>query len=141
MNWLAAFGFHFANNNDAESVSLPETSLEHPIVFVERFWKWRDSLYVVACRVLGDPSAATDVVERCFRRASPTPPRFHSDGAFGSWLLRVLLDEAMRELAARRHAARVMRQQHFPRMPQAMTAKLEFMDEFWCLDTTLQETL
>jgi len=141
MNWLAAFGFDLRNSNDAENGSLQEASLEHPIVFVERFWKWRDSLYVVACRVLRDPSAATDVVERCFRKASPRPPKFASDGAFGSWLLRILLDEAKRELTARRPAAGITRQQSFPTMPPAITGKMECMDEFWCLDTALQETL
>ena len=33
-------------NKEGELCS--ENSLEHPIVFMERFWKWRDSLYVVA---------------------------------------------------------------------------------------------
>jgi DNA-directed RNA polymerase specialized sigma24 family protein len=71
--------------------------LEHPIVFVERFWKWRDSLFLVAHRVLGDWKAATEVVEACFRRACSEPPKFASEGEFGSWLLRILIDESLQE--------------------------------------------
>ena len=122
-------------NKEGELCS--ENSLEHPIVFMERFWKWRDSLYVVAWRVLGDSRAAAEVVEVCFRKTRQRPPEFESDGAFGSWLLRILVDEALRARAERRRARKAMRQQRFPKMSKTMASKLESTDEFWCLETTL----
>jgi DNA-directed RNA polymerase specialized sigma24 family protein len=100
MNLLELF-LSKSKNEGRESLCADE-SLEHPIVFVERFWQWRNSLLVVACRVLGDAKAATDTVEACFRKACQRPPKFESDGAFGSWLLRVLLDEAFQVRRRRR---------------------------------------
>jgi len=128
--------FAFAHKNKQGEL-WSENSLEHPIVFVERFWKWRDSLYVVAWRVLGDSRAAAEVVEVCFRKTSHRPPRFESDGAFGSWLLRILVDEALRARAERRRASKAMRQQRFPKMSKTMASKLECTDESWCLETPL----
>ena len=119
----SAFG---RTNQEGELGS--ENSLEHPIVFVERFWKWR---------VLGDSRAAAEVVEVCFRKASQRPPRFESDGAFGSWLLRISVDEALRARAERRRTGKALRQQRFPKMSKTMASKLESTDEFWCLETTL----
>jgi DNA-directed RNA polymerase specialized sigma24 family protein len=135
MNWLAALALHSEFERDDWHKSCPEASLEHPIVFVERFWKWRNSLFLVACRILGDSNSATEVVEVCFRKACRKPPKFESDGAFGSWLLRVLIDEALQARVARQRAGNVMRHKLLPKMPRAMTCKLKFMDEFWCLET------
>ncbi len=63
--------------------------------FEERFWLWRGSLFFIAYRVLGDARVATEAVENCFLTASRNAPRFASDGAFGSWILRILIDEAV----------------------------------------------
>ncbi|PWU09190.1 MAG: hypothetical protein C5B47_03715 [Verrucomicrobia bacterium] len=137
MNWLALFGLHSQNPAEVTGDKGLDELVEHPIVFVERFWKWRDSLYVVALRMLHDPHDATQVVEACFRRACPKPPKFSSDGAFGSWLLRLLIDEAVKARAERRRASKLKRQQYFASLPQAAHSKSEFRDEFWCLETAL----
>ena len=121
MNWLASVAWHSKSKKDGERESRREDSLEDPVVFVERFSKWRDSLFVVACRVLGDSEAATQVVEQCFRKACPEPPKFGSDGAFGSWLLRVLLDEALKARAARQQAGKGTRHKLFPKLPEKLT--------------------
>jgi DNA-directed RNA polymerase specialized sigma24 family protein len=52
-------------------------------------------LHFVAGRVLGGPERTEDVVENCWLKASRNPPRFEYEGAFRSWLVRVLIDEAL----------------------------------------------
>jgi DNA-directed RNA polymerase specialized sigma24 family protein len=116
--------------------SCTDDLLEHPIVFVERFWQWRDSLYVVAYRVLGDVRAATDTVEACFRKACQRPPKFESDGAFGSWLLRILLEEALQVRRRRRFAPKGFSHHAVTAADQA-AALGQGLDDLWCLETML----
>lgn len=68
---------------------------EHPLIFEERFWRCRDSLWRVACLTLGNTKAASQVVENCFLTASRDVPRLASEVAFGCWLLRILINEAL----------------------------------------------
>ena len=49
----------------------------------------------MACRVLGGTERADEAIERCRLRSSLNPPQFECEGAFRSWLLRVLIDEAV----------------------------------------------
>ena len=107
--------------------------LEHPIIFVERFWKWRDSLFLVAHRVLGDWKAATEVVEACFRRTCSEPPKFASEGEFGSWLLRILIDESLQE--RQRRTVKLHCYQSLTGMVRP-GGNLRRLDDFWCLDTS-----
>jgi len=64
-------------------------------VFDARFSRCRRSLYFVARRVLGSLEGCEDAVQNCLLTASRNPPRFEDEGAFGSWLLRILIDEAL----------------------------------------------
>lgn len=55
---------------------------------------------VVSCStflqaVLGSSDLAHHVVENCEITASRNPPRFEGEGAFRSWLVRILIDEAL----------------------------------------------
>jgi DNA-directed RNA polymerase specialized sigma24 family protein len=68
---------------------------EHPMIFVERFWRFRDSLLLIAGRVLGSGMGAEEAVENCFFIASLEPPKFASEGAFGCWLVRILIDQVL----------------------------------------------
>jgi DNA-directed RNA polymerase specialized sigma24 family protein len=68
---------------------------EHPTVFNARFWRGYRILHFIACRILGGPERAERAVENCWHTASRRPPRFESEGEFRSWLLRVLIDEAL----------------------------------------------
>lgn len=52
-------------------------------------------LYFLAGRLLGGPERVEDVVESCWVTASRNPPRFEYEGAFRSWLVRVLVDEVL----------------------------------------------
>jgi DNA-directed RNA polymerase specialized sigma24 family protein len=49
----------------------------------------------LACRVLGSPEQLDEVVKNCRITASRIPPTFECEGAFRSWLVRVLIDEAL----------------------------------------------
>jgi DNA-directed RNA polymerase specialized sigma24 family protein len=68
---------------------------EDPAAFHTRFWRCYRLLHFIACRVLGGPERADDAIENCWRRASRNPPQFQYQGAFRSWLVRVLIDEAL----------------------------------------------
>jgi hypothetical protein len=46
-------------------------------------------------RIPSDLELADGAIENCRRSASCNPPRFECDGAFASWLVRVLIDEAL----------------------------------------------
>jgi RNA polymerase sigma-70 factor, ECF subfamily len=75
---------------------LIETNMEEDdTVFQVRFTRCRKLLYFIAVRVLGGPEQAEDAIENCQRTASRNPPRFEHESAFRSWLLRVLIDEAL----------------------------------------------
>jgi DNA-directed RNA polymerase specialized sigma24 family protein len=77
------------------NILITNSRREDPAAFDERFWRSHKLLRFIACRVLGGPEHAEDAVERCRRTASRNPPQFDRDGAFRSWLVRVLIDEAV----------------------------------------------
>jgi hypothetical protein len=73
------------------------------------FLRYRSVLSLVAYRVLGDHNQAEDAVRRCLLSASSSVPRFENEGAFRSWLARVLIDEALLILQEREWVAHVLR--------------------------------
>jgi DNA-directed RNA polymerase specialized sigma24 family protein len=125
----------FDPKDDDCTSACPENLLEHPIVFVERFWQWRESLYVVACRFAVDRKAATELVEGCFRKACANPPRFESNGEFGSWLLRILIKEALLARRTKKRTSQTPLDRDL-RTASGQVAPLPLMDEFWCLENT-----
>jgi DNA-directed RNA polymerase specialized sigma24 family protein len=68
---------------------------ENPAVFHARFSRCSRLLHFIACRVLGGCERAGEAIENSWLRASWNPPRFEYEGAFRSWLVRVLIDEAL----------------------------------------------
>jgi DNA-directed RNA polymerase specialized sigma24 family protein len=68
---------------------------EHWAVFNVRFSRSQELLYFIARRVLGSNEAAKDAVQSCWLTASRNPPEFTYEGAFRSWLIRILIDEAL----------------------------------------------
>jgi RNA polymerase sigma-70 factor (ECF subfamily) len=70
--------------------------------FRARFWRSHRLLHFIACRVLGSPERADDAIENCWLKASRNPPRFEYEGAFRSWLVRLLMDEALAILREKR---------------------------------------
>jgi DNA-directed RNA polymerase specialized sigma24 family protein len=79
----------------SERIRISNYPPEQSAVFKARFSRCRKMLFFLACRVLGSPEQAHDVVENCKIRASRNPPTFESEGAFCSWLVRILIDEAL----------------------------------------------
>ena len=54
-----------------------------------RLFRYEGVLSFVAHRVLNNHLEAEDAVRNCLKTASSTVPRFESEGAFRSWLVRV----------------------------------------------------
>lgn len=71
----------------------------------ERFRRCRGLLYFMAYRVLREREAAQQAVHACLIKASQNPPKFESEIAFRSWLLRILISEAFQILRQRKQAA------------------------------------
>jgi hypothetical protein len=90
---------------------------EHRMVFEERFWRCRDSIFFIARRVLGSAKEAEEVVENCFLKASRNPPRFSREGAFGCWLLRILIDEVLLTRHHKKCRSRTLAEQGFSQVP------------------------
>jgi DNA-directed RNA polymerase specialized sigma24 family protein len=65
-----------------------------PEIFEDRFARCRRLLHFLAARILGSQDEAEDAVRNCGAAASRNPPSFESEGAFRSWLARILIDEA-----------------------------------------------
>lgn len=61
--------------------------------FEGRFSRCRNSLYFLAWGALGAVGEAEEALENCYRKASRQPKRFTSDGEFGSWMIRMLINE------------------------------------------------
>ena len=75
----------------AEGVRLNQEEL----IFNVWFWRSSRTLHFVACRVLGGPERAEEAIGNCWSIASRHPQRLEHEGEFRSWLLRVLIDEAL----------------------------------------------
>src|SRR3977135_3195699 len=67
---------------------------ERRSTFELQFSRSRRLLYFVARRILKCVEEAEEAVKNCRLTASRHPPRFSSEGAFKSWLVRILIDEA-----------------------------------------------
>jgi Sigma-70 region 2 len=70
--------------------------------------QYRSTLSLVAYRVLGDQHLVEDAVQRCLLSASRDVPQFENEGAFRSWLVRVLIDEALLILHEREWATHIL---------------------------------
>ena len=64
---------------------------EQPAIFVERFFRAYRLLDFIAFRVLFDKKRAQIAIHNCSQAASRNPRRFEFEGAFRSWLVRVLI--------------------------------------------------
>lgn len=64
-------------------------------LFEARFLRYSRGLYFIACRILNKEEGAEEAVRNCFLTASQAASQFHDEGAFKSWLFRVLIDEAL----------------------------------------------
>ena len=104
-----------------ENIPVRNCLQEHPILFEERFSRCGSTLHFLAGRILGSHEEIEESVESCRATASRNPPRFEYEGAFRSWLVRVLIDEA---LAIRQRQQRNQFQNKSRWVRQVMVAKL-----------------
>jgi DNA-directed RNA polymerase specialized sigma24 family protein len=86
------------NENIRERSCLPERAS----IFEERFSRCWPLLHFLAHRVLGNHEEIEEAVRNCRVTASRNPPRFEYEGAFRSWLVRILIDEASAILRQRK---------------------------------------
>ena len=63
--------------------------------FDRRFSRYRGLLDFIARRILDDERAAEEAVQGCWLAASRNPPLSVREGVFRSWLVRILIDEAL----------------------------------------------
>lgn len=68
--------------------------------------RYRGILTLIAYRVLCDDEKAEVAVENCIRVVSDMAPQFDHEGAFRSWLARVLIDEAVIILGSQRRSTK-----------------------------------
>ena len=73
--------------------------------FGELVWRYRDTVYTLAVRLVG-PDLAADVAQEALIRAWRAMPRFRGEAALGTWLHRITVNTAwtMRKRAARHEA-------------------------------------
>ncbi len=85
---------HF--NNDSEADFAEQTSSnQQQLIFEARFWRCNRLLRFIAGLILADPEEVLKAIENCRHSASVRAPHFEYEGAFRSWLVRVLIDEAL----------------------------------------------
>ena len=85
-----------------EAALMAGTIQQERHTFASRFLRSRPLLYTLANRMLGNNEETEIAVQNCLESASYDPPHFESEGAFRSWLVRVLMDEALAILRERR---------------------------------------
>jgi RNA polymerase sigma-70 factor (ECF subfamily) len=76
--------------------------------FGELVWRYRDTVYTLAVRLVG-PDLAPAVTQEALIRAWRAMPRFRGDAALGTWLHRITVNTAwtMRKRAARHETAQL----------------------------------
>ena len=79
----------------SENILMPNGLQQQSAVFEVRFLRCHKMLYFLACRVLGSSEQVHEIVENSKITASRNPPAFEYEGAFRSWLVRILIDEAI----------------------------------------------
>ena len=63
--------------------------------------RYRDYVYTIAVRIVGNDDDAEDVAQEAFVRAYRALPRFRGDSKFSSWLYRITTNRALTHLKRR----------------------------------------
>ena len=89
-----------------EDIPIQTDTAEAASEFEARFLRCQRLLHFIAGRVLANPVDANRAVLNCWRTSSRDPRTFFYEGDFRSYLLRVLIDEALaiRNLRERSHS-------------------------------------
>ena len=78
-----------------EEISIQTATGAQTSEFEARFLRCENLLYFTADRILPNRADASRAVLNCWRTASREARAFAYEGDFRSWLLRVLIDEAV----------------------------------------------
>ena len=70
--------------------------------------RYRDLVYTIAVRIVGDEEDADDVAQEAFVRAYRALPRFRGDSKFSSWLYRIATNRALTHLKKRKRRAQTV---------------------------------
>jgi DNA-directed RNA polymerase specialized sigma24 family protein len=81
--------------------------------FELQFSRCRKLLQFIARRILNCVQEAEEAVKNCRLKAASNPPGFTTEGAFKSWLVRILIDEATL-LLRKRQSDSAASSQHLP---------------------------
>lgn len=95
-----------SGNNGADAITGPplpkrrdelvnRKDQQHMVEFEGRFSRCRNSLYFLAWGTLGNVGEAEEAMENCYRKARCEARRFNSDSEFGSWMIRMLINEVV----------------------------------------------
>lgn len=84
--------------------------------FEGRYSRCCNSLYFLAWGALGNVAEAERALENCYRKASRESKRFSSDGEFGSWMIRMLINEIVGVVNERRDEFREMSEEEYAEM-------------------------
>jgi Sigma-70 region 2 len=87
--------FHHFTKGSRTVFAEPGQFDQQKLTFDARFWRCHRMLHFIACRVLGGSERAEEAIESCWRTASRHTELFEHEGELRSWLLRVLIDEAL----------------------------------------------
>lgn len=77
-----------------DSETIGSETVDSETIFGQQFSRCRKLLYFIARRILNCAEEAETAVRNCRRTASRNLQNFQSEGAFKSWLVRILIDEA-----------------------------------------------
>jgi DNA-directed RNA polymerase specialized sigma24 family protein len=86
------------NDNISSSIAPRKQSL----IFDDEFSRCYPLLTFLASRILACSEEVAEAVQNCRITASRNPPGFECEGAFRSWLARVLIEEALAILRQRK---------------------------------------
>lgn len=94
-----------SGNKEADAISGPPLPIrrdelvngkeQQMVEFEGRFSRCRESLYFLAWGTLGNVGEAEEAMENCYRKARREARRFNSDSEFGSWMIRMLINEVV----------------------------------------------
>jgi DNA-directed RNA polymerase specialized sigma24 family protein len=82
------------NGEDKQNNENNQAQPDQQSTFDRQFSHCGELLHFIARRILHCVQDAEEAVKNCRLTASRNPPGFSSEGAFKSWLVRILIDEA-----------------------------------------------
>ena len=80
---------------DSDAALVAATKSGEPLAFETLVLRHKRRVFALAQRITNNHEDAEEAVQNCLQVASDRAPRFDHEGAFRSWLARILIDEAV----------------------------------------------